>query len=688
MGLSEELERRVDELAGEYVARVQNGEVVDLDALASSLPSEESRTALREVVEDTQRLVTLFPVHVRGGTLLSGRYRIGAELGSGGMGKVFTGHDLQLDREVAVKVLATFQSETLDSREQFAREARNQARFHHENVVTIHECGRDDDVDYIVMDLVDGTSVADVITRTRERGAQPLDGSALRAAVARPVPEGGDDLIDDSWWRSVARIVAQVARALEAAHAHGLVHRDIKPQNIMLRGGGSPMLLDFGLAGAGGEAGDVTRGLFGSAAYLAPEQVERESVGHDVRADVYQLGAVLYELLTLQRAFPGSNVPSILERIKRGDLRPPRELLPRVPSALEAICLCALERDPERRYPSARALREDLERFLRDEVPVAARGGAASRWLWRGRRFARRPGALVSAAAVLLAAVTGWYAFTAPAERAPVVALTAPESGVRFQALRFRPDADVRATAADAARLAAEDLAPAEPVVRAAETLDGHVDLGDDVSGVARFDVLGAQVATAHDVTVFAMSVYTRGLDAYAIPSFAERLGVPFDPEDVSWGLDVAAGEVVDVIYTVVTEPERETRERLWLFAVRDPEQIERFVAWFDRASELGDAHAPSRGHLPVPVALRLLANESLAEVARDEQLELDRELDSPLLGAARGDVLFPLAPDKRRSIDALVAEARRQSAALELPLESAEVFNGVAVFDTVFDVD
>ncbi len=681
MALSEELERRVDDLAGEYVARLNGGELADLDAMASGLPSEEARAALRELVDDTRRLVGLLPAQVRGGMLLAGRYRVGQELGSGGMGKVFAARDEELERDVALKVLASFGAQRLDPKEQFRKEAKLQASFRHDNVVTIHERDQDGDVDFIVMDLVDGIPISEVVEAARARRSEPRTGAVLEDAIGRTTHLGEENLVGASWWRSTTRIVTQVARALEAAHAHGLVHRDIKPQNIMLRGGGSPILLDFGLASAGGEAGEVTRGLFGSAAYLAPEQVERESVGFDVRADVYQLGAVMYELLTLERAFPGSNISSILERIRRGDLRPPRAVDSRVPFELEAICLCALERDPDRRYASMTEFREDLERYMRDERPRAAKGGVASRTLWSARRVARRPGVLVSAAAVALASIMGWIAYSAPEAFVPVAALSVPSSGVEFQALRFEPAPEVR----DALSGKPLDVQLGALTV-ALEQNRGAVARDTDIKTLAFGDALGAEIAAAEETTIHALSVFRRDGEAFAMVVPVEFIGKPTRDEGGPWGLTVPGGEVSQVYCSIVVDAANETSEGLYMFATVDPEERDRLEDWLQRVDRLSRAYSPDRDDVvKLDDAFALLSEESIGRVVRDRNIVLAKELEPELLGTARGGRRRALSGSERESIEQLIAEAERER--LELHLSGATAFSGMDVFVTVFDV-
>jgi hypothetical protein len=402
------------DLAARYLAIVAAGKHPDADEMASVLPDETSRREFHELVESASRLQGLMPVQVRPGAMLGGRYRIDRELGAGGMGKVFEALDTQLKRPVAVKVLAVFGSKRFDPEARFRREAEALAALQHPNIVAIHEVGTDGDVNYLVMDLVRGAPLDRALKLVKQHCGDdpPRRGEELTRALPAPGDGTTRSQIElGSWFRTVARVASEIAHTLEAAHAKGLVHRDIKPGNIMLRADGSPLVLDFGLAGAQqDETGTVTEGLFGSVAYMAPEQIESGRVGTDPRTDVYQLGAVLYELLTLRRAIEGETMADLLEHIRQGRFPHPRELNDEVPLELEAICLTAMERSPLHRYQSARELAEDLDRYLEGRVvpeAVTRRRGVAARS--RSVKYALRRHRVATALVViaLVAAIVG-----------------------------------------------------------------------------------------------------------------------------------------------------------------------------------------------------------------------------------------------------------------------------------------
>ena len=260
--------------------------------------------------------------------------------GSGGMAEVYRARDDLLGREVAVKVLSERLSGDRSFVERFRREAQAAANLNHPNVVALYDFGADDSTYYIVMEFIDGRPLADII---KDEG--PL------------MPE------------RAAEIGSDVARALERAHAAGLVHRDIKPSNIMMNSSGQTKVTDFGIAraltGQNDQTVTQTGMVIGTAAYLSPEQAQGAPV--DQRSDVYSLGCVLYEMLGGRPPFTGDTPLSVAYRHVRENPEPPSRVNPDVPQALDAIVMKALAKNPANRYQSAAELREDLERFLAGE---------------------------------------------------------------------------------------------------------------------------------------------------------------------------------------------------------------------------------------------------------------------------------------------------------------------------------
>ncbi|HLE84914.1 MAG TPA: serine/threonine-protein kinase, partial [Thermoanaerobaculia bacterium] len=302
------------------------------------------------------------------------RYEVITALGAGGMGSVYKVFDPSLMRFAAVKVLHRSDP---GLGERLLREARAQARVDHPNVCQVYEAGEVQGHPYIAMQHIDGVRLDEAVP------GLPRD--------------------------QVVRLFVDVARAVHAAHATGLVHRDLKPGNILVarRSSGAlhPFVVDFGLA-RDLEDTSLSRSdvITGTPAYLAPEQIRGEPV--DARTDVFSLGVVLYEALTGKTPFAGASVPETLVRITGQEPGRPRKLAPSIPSDLETILLRCLEKDPARRYPSARALAEDLERFLAGE-PILARPPTLAYRLERKLRKNRALTAVAAAAAVVVAVLAG-----------------------------------------------------------------------------------------------------------------------------------------------------------------------------------------------------------------------------------------------------------------------------------------
>jgi serine/threonine protein kinase len=412
----------VEALATVYLLRTDSGEQLDPSALRATLATEAERAEFDELLRMARIAERHFPVSHAPGGVLGGRYRLLSELGAGGTGKVWLAHDAEHDRKVAVKVFNLLGADALERRERAAGipdgAPRPRAPLAHENIVRVHELGRDGDLRYLVMDLVDGRPLSALLAELRvvaaQRGAPPTPADLLRAIRRPPVADGTALVRGRSWHHAVAAVMARAARAVEAAHGQGVLHRGLKPSDVVLRSGGHPVLLDFGLAGEMQDAaGVLAHRLYGSASYLAPEQIADPGAPPDPRTDVYQLGVVLYEALTLQRAFPSDDTVRVLHAICAGDFAAPRTLDPALPVELEDVCLMAMELDLERRYASAALLRADLERCAgRRELPVASRGRTKSAGL-RMRCFVRSHRAGLLAGAVIAAAALAFFALRA-----------------------------------------------------------------------------------------------------------------------------------------------------------------------------------------------------------------------------------------------------------------------------------
>ncbi|GAA3860429.1 Stk1 family PASTA domain-containing Ser/Thr kinase [Saccharothrix violaceirubra] len=279
--------------------------------------------------------------------LLSNRYELGETLGYGGMSEVHKGRDVRLGRDVAIKVLRADLARDTQFQERFRREAQNSAALNHPAIVAVYDTGETQTdygpLPYIVMEFVDGRTLRDLV---KTQG--PLAG------------------------KRAMEIMADVSAALDFSHRHGIVHRDVKPANVMITRSGAVKVMDFGIARAvhdGQAAVTQTAAVIGTAQYLSPEQARGEAV--DGRSDVYASGCVLFELLTGEPPFTGDSPVAVAYQHVREDPKPPSALNPKVTPALDAIVLKAMAKGPANRYQSAAELRADLVRVLSGQRPSA-----------------------------------------------------------------------------------------------------------------------------------------------------------------------------------------------------------------------------------------------------------------------------------------------------------------------------
>jgi serine/threonine protein kinase/WD40 repeat protein len=367
---------------------------------------------------------------------LLGDFQIIREIGRGGMGVVYEAEQISLGRRVALKVLPF--AALLDKQQlaRFRNEARAAATLGHPNIVAIHSVGCERGVHYYAMQLIEGHSLAEVIQhqRARQDAGRAIDedfskathGPALTSdhhALSIRHPASAADTqqvaalstvaeVDTrEYHRTIAQLGIQAAQALDHAHRHGVLHRDVKPANLLVDNDGKLWITDFGLARLEQDAGmTMTGDLIGTLRYMSPEQALGKRAIVDHRTDIYSLGATLYELLTLEPAYPAEDRHAILTQIALGEPKKPRRINGRIPQDLETIVLKALEKDPMDRFATAKDLADDLKRFL-DGRPTVAR---PVRWPARVVKYVRRRPSfaalalLIALAAASVAALNAW----------------------------------------------------------------------------------------------------------------------------------------------------------------------------------------------------------------------------------------------------------------------------------------
>lgn len=361
-----------------------------------------------------------------------GDFKLLREIGRGGMGVVYEAWQISLGRRVALKTLPF--AAVLDGKQvaRFKNEAQAAAQLHHPNIVSVYAVGVDRGVHYYAMQFIDGQPLDRAIAELREAadqgpGAEPDascgDADNLNVAHERGSAGAAVEAVStrrsclsthrhnrSEYCRTVVRLGVQAAEALHAAHEYGIVHRDVKPSNLILDGDGNVWITDFGLARCQTDAAFTRTGeLVGTTRYMSPEQARGQSALVDHRTDVYSLGATLYELLALEPAFPGDDGPALLRRIDQEEPRRLRRLQPALPADLETVVAKAMAKRREDRYATAQELADDLRRVLECRPTLARPPGISDRfgkWARRHRRLVAGVIAVAFLAAIGMTAST------------------------------------------------------------------------------------------------------------------------------------------------------------------------------------------------------------------------------------------------------------------------------------------
>jgi tetratricopeptide (TPR) repeat protein len=403
------------------------------------------------------------------GTL--GDFRIVREVGRGGMGVVYEAEQISLGRRVALKVLPFAAALDAKQLQRFRNEAQAAAHLHHQNIVPVYAVGQERGAYFYAMQFIEGHTLAALVQEMRrlagrERAGRGGSRDPISQAACGPAGDTARQpalalstvrsMRDPARFRTAARLAVQAAEALEHAHGRGVVHRDVKPANLLVDGQGNLWVTDFGLAQVQGDARlTLTGDLVGTLRYMSPEQALAQPVAVDQRTDIYSLGATLYELLTLEPAFHGRDRQELLRQIAFEEPRRPRRVCQAVPAELETIVLMAMAKNPAERYATAQELADDLARFLKDEPILAKRPTLVQ----RARKWARRhrPAVWSAAAALLvtlavLAGSVGWVVRDGAARQAKLDAdlQAALDEGRQARREAKRPQAQAAARRAEA----------------------------------------------------------------------------------------------------------------------------------------------------------------------------------------------------------------------------------------------
>ncbi len=512
-----------------------------------------------------------------------GRYVLLEELGRGGMGVVHRGYDLSLRRHVAIKMISLGSGADERQIRRFEREAVAAAKLRHPGIVAVHEAGVHEGRPFIVMDLVDGESLE----------------TALERGALSP--------------KRIAEIIHDVARALEHAHEHGIVHRDVKPENILVDAEGKAYLTDFGLARELDAAADrltMSGQIVGTPAYMSPEQAISGRGAPGPAADIYAAGGVLYRAVTGRPPFDATELIALVHQVVAVDPVPPRQISPAVHPDIETIALRCLEKEPDRRYGSAADLAADLRRFLDGELIVARPVGRVA----RARRWSRRNRWKAVGAAAVLAVCVGSITIgvgmavsisrRAEAERSAVIAKAADRARATRESFDRARTQAVEAGDAETveARRRRHDrlLGLGLQAMQAAATRHA-LDLGDRVAARAEFDTTMeyGRVALGAEQWSVAAAAFDRAGDLGVDDAAAEGAGAEVDLER-----ERQAKTRRDAVLAVLADSRAGRLERRGAYdaalftLVRLPESqtVELIVAALDAIT--GELHGATRAEL------------------------------------------------------------------------------------------
>ncbi|MHC4932513.1 MAG: protein kinase domain-containing protein, partial [Planctomycetota bacterium] len=465
---------RIAEILAAWRERREQGEDIGAEELIRDHPdvADELRTrlAVLEIIDHAYPESTERPPEV---PAVIGDFRIMREIGRGGMGVVYEAEQTSLHRKVALKVLSLGITGSAQAVRRFQREAQAASRLHHTNIVPVHAMGQHAGYWYYAMELVQGSSLAQVVAEMRRHAEPPTEDELAKAALSpnEDSPSGETrDLVgtgtgERAYFVRIAEIFSGVAEALELAHREGVIHRDIKPSNLLLDSDGTLKIVDFGLARLEGEGPSmtITGDLLGTPAYMSPEQAMAKRVEIDHRTDIYSLGATLYEVLALRPPFEGKTLQQICSQIIAKDPVLLRKANHHIPRDLETIVSKGMEKDRDKRYQTAGEFARDLRRFTEGSAIRARRIGLMGRSWRKVKRHKVR--ASLAAVALILAVAGVTLAVRASRESARRTSLEYTRLiATASEALAHRPE-DYRATSSEAMEALdkAVGLAPERP---------------------------------------------------------------------------------------------------------------------------------------------------------------------------------------------------------------------------------
>ena len=424
-------EQVIEQAVQKFVDAQLQGHKLNIDEFVKQYPDIEEQ--LRQKIQNLQKIDNLFACLMQAddsdyreaviehnliGEKL-GDFEILNLIGTGGMGAVFLAKQISLDREVALKVISDISGARAKSLERFKREAKVLAKISHPHIVSIYEVGEEGPYAYFAMEFVKGVSLDKILASIRNASSDAKASEVMRMCLedksgiydkeyAKSRQKDGAE-IDTDYIVGISKIIICIALALENAHSKGILHRDVKPSNILIDSNGTPKLVDFGLARAETQQTiTVTGEFFGTPSYVSPEQIRKPDTV-DCRSDVYSLAATYYECLTLHPPFEGNTVNETLTRVISREATPPKKYCPRLSTDFNTVLLHALEKSQEDRYLTAADFADDIENLL-EFKPIKAKKPSITQRTYKTLR--RNPLKVVAVGAFILVIIMGYFLFS------------------------------------------------------------------------------------------------------------------------------------------------------------------------------------------------------------------------------------------------------------------------------------